>query len=736
MKNKKIVVCLLIAIMVLGFTLTALVGCKDWKEVSYEEMVDFLNTAVENTVADKNINDLKLGALLTVDTSYGDSQKKYTIDIAADVSLKENSDKNSASLIIRDETDNKNVISLYYDESSATEKVPAPVYMQLGDGDKTRKLVLNGVTIKDVLKKNNAYMSDDNAGAIGDAVSGGISSLFDTLGAATEFDIFKTQVYKKGTAYRLEINLGDVLKGETISNLLNDLGDAVDNIIDATGLDIDLKNLGAILPNLVLGINVNVSSKKAENATITGISADLFCPAKDVVINKTDKRGALLDLKIAKDFSAKANIDLKFGDDVEVKKVNRDGYTNSVSQFIGAINLSAKGTFELKNEIKNISLFNLLNINMPADTYNLEFAIHADPSKLVDLDFTGIHCLPHAIDTAIDAVNSALNYLNVKITTKDGKDFLQIELEKNAGGNLVIGNVNLSALGLNTTSGLGSLVSRLKGMGLKAAWDALSKLNLFQIPLNVDDGYKLVSSTNGNYVYAVDTKHGYVDKDNDGNPDKQEDGRFATTEEYDNWTGIPVLKSTLPAGYVEKDGKWVVDTEHGYQDNNGDGMVDRETNGEFSCSRKYKNYNGELITIEEWNALSEEEKNPPKEEAPAIPTEVKDLLDNLSIVAKDGQLKISLSGMGFKLDKDLKENNVFLSATLTLDKTGITIDANVEGLENVKTEVDVMVQNPENPDEPNDLILGKVWESIGLPEDIGVGIQIKFSDIKYGSAGK
>ena len=117
-------------------------------------------------------------------------------------------------------------------------------------------------------------------------------------------------------------------------------------------------------------------------------------------------------------------------------------------------------------------------------------------------------------------------------------------------------------------------------------------------------------------------------------PDKQEDGRFATTEEYDNWTGIPVLKSTLTAGYVEKDGKWVVDTEHGYQDNNDDGMVDREANGEFSCNRNYKNYNGKLITKAEWDALSEEEKNPPKEEAPAIPTEVRDLLDNLAIVAK------------------------------------------------------------------------------------------------------
>ena len=162
-------------------------------------------------------------------------------------------------------------------------------------------------------------------------------------------------------------------------------------------------------------------------------------------------------------------------------------------------------------------------------------------------------------------------------------------------------------------------------------------------------------------------------------------------------------------------------------------MVDREANGEFSCNRNYKNHNGKLIPKAEWDALSEEEKNPPKEEAPAIPTEVRDLLDNLAIVAKDGQLKISLSGMGFKLDKELEKNNVFLSATLTLDKTGITVDANVKGLENVKTEVEKQVEDPENPGQ---MITVKEWESIGLPEDIGVGIQIKFSDIKYGNAGK
>ncbi|MDE5616925.1 MAG: hypothetical protein K2I78_03975, partial [Clostridia bacterium] len=406
-----------------------------------------------------------------------------------------------------------------------------------------------------------------------------------------------------------------------------------------------------------------------------------------------------------------------------------DGYSN----YIGAINLSATGTFELKNDVTNISLFDLLNINMPADTYNLEFAIHVDPSKLVDLDFTNIHCLPHAIDVAIDAVNDALNYLNIKITTKSGDEFLQVELTKNQRQNVVVGNINLSALGLDSSTGLGSLVGRLKGMELKSVWTALSGLNLFSIPTNLDDGYVFKDPAQGyKGGYRVDTEHGYVDKDGDGNPDKQEDGRFATTSEYDNWTGKPVSKVGL-TGYVEKDGKWVVDIEHGYQDNNGDGMVDRSDNGEYRSNRNYKNYKGQLITKEEWDALPDEEKNPTVEDTPAIPTAVRDLLDNLSIVAEKGKLSITLNGMGFKLSKDAKENNVFLSATLGLDNAGITVDATVKGLDNIKTEVDGKVPDPENEGQ---MIDGKVWESIGLPEELGVGINIKFSDIKYGNAGK
>ncbi|MDE7336934.1 MAG: hypothetical protein K2N32_02340, partial [Clostridia bacterium] len=257
--------------------------------------------------------------------------------------------------------------------------------------------------------------------------------------------------------------------------------------------------------------------------------------------------------------------------------------------------------------------------------------------------------------------------------------------------------------------------------------------NLFSIPTNLDDGYVFKDPAQGyKGGYRVDTEHGYVDKDGDGNPDKQEDGRFATTSEYDNWTGKPVSKVGL-TGYVEKDGKWVVDIENGYQDNNNDGMVDRSDNGEYRSNRNYKNYKGQLITKEEWDALPDEEKNPTVEDTPAIPTAVRDLLDNLSIVAEKGKLSITLNGMGFKLSKDAKENNVFLSATLGLDNAGITVDATVKGLDNIKTEVDGKVPDPENEGQ---MIDGKVWESIGLPEELGVGINIKFSDIKYGNAGK
>ncbi|MDE5990579.1 MAG: hypothetical protein K2H36_03225, partial [Clostridia bacterium] len=476
---------------------------------------------------------------------------------------------------------------------------------------------------------------------------------------------------------------------------------------------------------LALGSNINVSSKTAAEAVITGITADLSCPAKNIEINKKEGKGTLLKLNIANDFTATANIDLKFGD--AVTPVFPADYA-SYPAGIGAINLSAKGSLTLEQGIENVSLFGLLNINIPADTYNLEFAIAADPAKLVNLDFTGIHSLPHAIDKAIEAVNTALDYLNIKITTKDGADFLQVELSKK-NNNLVVSALKIDALGLNLEElGLGGLTSG--NMAISTVWNTLSG-SIIKLPANLDPGYVYANGTDYKGGYAVDTANGYVDANDDGEPDRDKDGNLVVGADFELYKGVPTPKAAC--GYVKDEaGNWKVDTEHGYRANT-NGTVRFDSNGDFAVASGYVLYKGRPMLKADYDALPDEDKE--EQSSELIPSTVKDIIDGLSIVAENGKISVTLGNIGFKLgESETKE--LFLSATLGLDKTGININAEIKGLDKVKVEVDGKVQNPENPDDPNDLIDGKVWESLGLPELLNALVNIKFTDISYGTAGK
>ena len=728
MKNKKIVVFLLIAVMVLGFTLTALVGCKDWKDVSYDDMTEFLNTAVENTAKDKNLNNMNLGALMTIDTTYGESKKTYTIDFNATLALEtSNSTANQVSLEIKDATNNKNVVSAYYHEND-----PA-VYMLLG----ATKYKLNAFSVKKILEKNNENISTEEGEEIANAVTSGISDMFDTLNIIAGMDGVKTQVSKKGTTYRLSLNVGNLLNGLLNNDDDTAMAELVGKIVGDLGLDVDAKNLGAVLPALELGINVNVSSKKAEEAVITSISADLSCPSKDVKIEKKNSKGTLLQLNIAKDFSAKATIDLKFGSDVT--PVFPQDYA-SYPAAIGAINLTAKGSFEIKQGIENVAIkvagMDLLNINIPADTYNLEIGISADPAKLVEMDFTGIHCLPHAIDKAIEALNGALDYLNLKITTKAGADFLQIELSKN-NGNLVVSAIKLDALGLDLAKmGLGNITSG--NMAVKTVWESLSG-NVIKPPANLDPGYAFVNESQGyKGGYKVDTDNGYVDADNDGNPDKDKNGNYVTKEGYTLYKGYPIKMEDC--GYTKnEDGKWVVNTDAGYvKTSRNSETVKFDNNGDFAVAEGWtlyqrKDAKGNNIdprpiphndlTEDELKAIADAKKE--QDEAGLIPDTVKDLIDGLSIVASNGKISVTLGGMKFVLDdKATEKKYITLSASLSVDKSGLNVSATIEGLNEVKIE--------DGTDDQGN----KQWTSLGLPEKLEALINIKLSDIKYGNAGK
>ena len=469
--------------------------------------------------------------------------------------------------------------------------------------------------------------------------------------------------------------------------------------------------------------------------------------------------------------------------------------------------MTAKGTFEITEAITNVSLMDMLNINIPADTYNLEIALAADPAKLVDMDFTGIHCTPHAISEVVNAINGALDLLDLNITKKDGSAFLQIKLEK-INGNVAITAIKLDAL-LGSGSELGDIVDQIASQKPTVVdlWTKMIlPMDLFkQEDTKVDAGYVFGTGTDiskNKYVYAVDTEHGYVDENKDGEPDKDENGNFVVSEDYILTNGRPEHKD-YSNGYIydEVNSKWVVYTDGGFVDKNNDNVPDVDRNGNFVVDDDHALFQGyvlnekgeyqkldraipapkgylgykntgtddepkwvvdtangyvkeserrEVVAFDDNGnfAVAEGFKLVPVEEdmilrpveeakltdaqkaylkaqeeaanAPLIPEVVTNIIDALSISIKDGAVVVKVEGLSFVANQDAYDKGtdevlkkVSIGATITLNKTGITIEGNVGGDLN-KLDID--------------------GTPLGLPAKLGVKITINFTDIKYGNA--
>ncbi|MDE6189333.1 MAG: hypothetical protein K2G37_03505 [Clostridia bacterium] len=676
MKNKKIVVCLVIAVMVLGFVLTALVGCKNYKEVSVKEMMDFLVKAVENTAKDNRLNNMELATSISLDTTYGSSKKSYTIDLAAQLALKTDDDnKNAASLVIKD-GDGKNVFSAFYDEKN----IGASVYLQIGES----RFAVPAVLVKEVLKKNNASVSNDESDAITETIVDGIDGLTSTLqliGGGDGMGIIKTLVSKDGKSYRIEISLEEIFNGDTWKQILQ-YAEGIQEVINDMGIALDINNIGNILPELVLGLNVNVTSKKAEEAKISGITADLSCPKKTVEVKRTDG-GSLLTLKIAEDFTANVGVQFFFN---QGKVQTATGFTQANTTVLGgAINFTASGTLTLENEVKGEIKAGpvTLNLNIPADTYKLLIEADINPAALVTKDFTNIHSTQHAIDVAIDALNDAVNYLNLQITTSEGDDFLQIKLIQTNSGLALAGNL---------TAVLPSINNMIKdGYAITDILTLLSSIGV-NIPDNLDTGYAYADPAKGwkgGYVIAP----GFVDEDENGSPDKDKNGNYVCAEGYVLVFGVPCPIETAP-GYVLSGDKYVVDTANGYVDANNDGTPDLDKDGNYVCAEGYALYKG-LPTLKADIPTTDD-----KEEDKTSLT-VADVLKNLAVVI-DGSISATLKNIAIN-------KNLSLEANLGVNSTEINVNATLSGL-------------------------NKMLE--GLPESLGVKVNIKLSDFHYGTANR
>lgn len=459
MKKKKLIVCLLSLVMVLSLCLSLFAGCdknKDNGQTKEPTVAEVLQTALENTAKGKYLNNMEISANLSVETTYGTSTNKYNVNFVADLDFdtSKTTKNNAFSLEITDATDNSKLVTAYYYEESTD------VYLSFKSGDSMKKFKIKGVNIKDVLVKNHATIGDEAAESINDDVISSVSGVFDIFPIIGQFGDFSMSKDKK--VVTLSLDLGELLSQppsedednpsfiDILAGLGGDEGQGgINETLTAIGLDMQLTDLATILPALKVAVNVNLEGT-GDNVKITGFGVDLDCKKHEIKVMKTaegdEEQEALLDIVIAKDFSAKLGLDLAFKS-VETDLKYPDNYDDYIE--IGALNLTAGGSFTIDKDIVQ-SIGGVLNINIPAGAYDLELALNADPSWAVNYDFTANQ--NNIMKIVTDVLNNAVNYLKLDIKYQEaGKgSLIMVEIWKE--GTQIKASAKLGALTGNDTT--------------------------------------------------------------------------------------------------------------------------------------------------------------------------------------------------------------------------------------------------------------------------------------------
>lgn len=459
MKNKKIIVALLVVVMVLSMVAVCLTACnKDkWDVVESKVLAARMDAAINNLAPeDALLNNTEIAADLNVKATYGESTKEYNIAFAVKLGLdKADNNTNAFSFVITDAADQSTVFGAYYDEG-----LDAPyndkVYLQGPE----KNLALQAVKVKDVIKDQNADISDSwcetAQGTVLDALSEYLSGyVIETAGG-----LGTVKMSKDGTIGRLELPLTTLLKdtsSEGLGGLLNSVGSGmVDPVLEQLGIDLEVANLVNVIPELSVALQFTFEGTGSDTV-LKNIQAELSCGKKDLKINKTDNKGTLLEVDITKDFSATVSADIYVAP-AESKVVWAPSEVYN-AEVINALNFTLTGELNLENAVT--ASFSPLNINIPAGDYNVTIALDADPTALIGKTFPAdkvvdgkvVKPTTSEILTCVgDVLNDAVDYmlLDVKSKTASESDqsLLKLELTKDAGGSLRVTASELGALGL------------------------------------------------------------------------------------------------------------------------------------------------------------------------------------------------------------------------------------------------------------------------------------------------
>lgn len=464
MKNKKIIVALLVVVMVLSMAAVCLTACdkSEWDDIEAEALAAMMDNAINNLApTDALLNNTEIAANLDVKAKYGDSSKNYGIAFAVKLGLdKADDNTNAFSLVITDKADNSVAFGAYYDESLG-KNYNDKVYLQGPSGN----LALQAVKVKDVIKDQNADISDSWCEEAQGTVLDALSEYFSGIIIQTVGGLGDTKISKDGKVARLELPLTSLLQDKSstgLGGLLESVGSPmVDPYLEKLGIDLKVAQLVDILPKLTVALQFTFEGSGVDT-TLKNIQAELSCGAKNVKINKTNNKGTLLELDIAKDFSATVSADFFVAPSTSMVKLAPTSVYEA--EVVNALNFTLKGEVNFDKEIK--ASVGPLNLNIPSGDYNVTIALDADPTALIGMTFpkeikdevTGevikkpttqeiLTCVGDVLEEAVDYM-----LLDIKSKTASASDtsLLKLELSRAAvGAPLKTGATELGALGMD-----------------------------------------------------------------------------------------------------------------------------------------------------------------------------------------------------------------------------------------------------------------------------------------------
>lgn len=479
MKNKKIIVALLVVVMVLSMAAVCLTACdkSEWDDIEAEALAAMMDNAINNLApTDALLNNTEIAANLDVKAKYGDSSKNYGIAFAVKLGLdKADDNTNAFSLVITDKADNSVAFGAYYDESLSN-KYNDKVYLQGPGGN----LALQAVKVKDVIKDQNADISDSWCEEAQGTVLDALSEYFSGIIIQTVGGLGDTKISKDGKVARLELPLTSLLQDKSstgLGGLLESVGSPmVDPYLEKLGIDLKVAQLVDILPKLTVALQFTFEGSGVDT-TLKNIQAELSCGAKNVKINKTNNKGTLLELDIAKDFSATVSADFFVAPSTSMVKLAPTSVYEA--KVVNALNFTLKGEVNFDKAIQ--ASVGPLNLNIPSGDYNVTIALDADPTALIGMTFPAdkvvdgvtvkpttqeiLTCVGNVLEEAVDYM-----LLDIKSKTASASDtsLLKLELSRAAvGAPLKVSATELDALGMNVN---------ISGLTIAEAINTIAKL--------------------------------------------------------------------------------------------------------------------------------------------------------------------------------------------------------------------------------------------------------------------